>query len=145
MVLSNMPTERLDYEVGGLAYRHHTNGVHEFRFRSVTTSSVDAWFETLSAIENHARLYKEHIRALYAVQGLWPTPYATQRIIAMSRKTSSQIIASTAILMEDNAIGIVLVQGILRQIPMRPTQGIRIFFQESEAMDWLEERRRAFP
>jgi hypothetical protein len=140
-----MQTERLDYEVGGLAYRRHASGVHEFRFRSVTTSSVDAWFETISAIESHARLYKEHICALYAVQGLWPTPYATQRIIAMSRKTSPQIRASSAVLMDDNAIGIVLVQGILRQIPVRPLQGVQIFFQENDALSWLDERRRCFP
>lgn len=138
-----MKTERLDYEVGGLAYRRHPNGVHEFRFRSVTTSSVDAWFDTLTAIENQARLYQEHVRSLYHVQGLWPTPYATQRIIAMNRQTSSSLKTSTAVLLDDDAIGIVLVQGILRQLPTSPHKSIQIFFQEHDAMQWLDERLRA--
>jgi hypothetical protein len=119
MVLSEMKTEQFDYEVNGLAYRRRSDGTHEFHFKVVTTSSVDAWYETLSAIEKQAQMRKEHVCSLYHVQGLWPTPYATQRIISMARQTHPSLVTSTAILLNDNAIGIVMVQGILRQIPER--------------------------
>ena len=144
MVLSSMKTEHFDYEVNGLAYRRRADGIHEFYFRVVTTASVDAWYETVSAIEKQARLRNEHVCSLYHVQGLWPTPYATQRIIAMTRQTHHDLITSTAILLNDNAIGIVMVQGILRQIPARPSQGIQIFFQDEDALAWLDERRKTF-
>jgi hypothetical protein len=143
MVLSNMKTELFDYEVNGLAYRRRAEGIHEFYFRVVTTASVDAWFETLTAIERNARVCKEHVCSLYHVEGLWPTPYATQRIIAMTRQTLPTLFASTAILLNDNAIGIVLIQGIIRQIPTRPSQNIQIFFQEADALQWLQERKRS--
>jgi hypothetical protein len=142
--MSAMNTD-LDYEVGGLSYRRRADGIHEFRFQVVTTMSVDAWFETASAIESYAHVKNDHIRSLYHIQGLWPTPYATKRIIEMARKTSSGQRLSTAILMDDHAIGIVVVQAILRQIPPSPSRlnMSQIFFQEDEALHWLEERRKA--
>jgi hypothetical protein len=132
----------LDYEVGGLSYRRRADGIHEFRLQVVTTISVDAWYETVSAIESHARITNEHVRSLYHVHGLWPTPYAAKRIMEMSHKTSSNLRVSTAVLMEDNAIGVVVVQALLRQIPSTRLNMNQIFFQEEEAVLWLEDRRK---
>ena len=132
----------LDYEVGGLSYRRRADGIHEFSFQVVTTMSVDAWFETTEAIQNHAQLTNEHVRALYRIHGLWPTPYAAKRIIDMTRKTSPTLRVSTAVLMDDHAIGIVVVQALLRQIPLSRLKMNQIFFEEAEALHWLEERRK---
>lgn len=132
----------LDYEVGGLSYRRRADGIHEFRLQAVTTMSVDAWYETASAIENHARVTNEHIRSLYHIHGLWPTPYATRRIVELSRKTSPHTRISTAVLMDDHAIGVVVVQALLRQVPCTRLNTSQIFFQEDEALHWLEERRK---
>ena len=134
----------LDYEVGGLSYRRRADGIHEFRFQVVTTVSVDAWFETASAIESYARVKNEHIRSLYRIHSLWPTPYAAKRIIELTRKTSPALRISTAVLMDDHAIGIVVVQALLRQIPVSASRlnMNQIFFQEEDALHWLEERRK---
>lgn len=137
-----MQTE-LDYEIGGLSYRRRADGIHEFRLQVVTTMSVDAWFETASAIESYAQVTNEHIRSLYRIYNLWPTPYAAKRIIELSRKTAPNMRVSTAVLMEDQAIGIVVVQALLRQIPASRLKMNQIFFQEDEALRWLEERRKA--
>lgn len=132
----------LDYEVGGLSYRRRADGIHEFRLQVVSTVSVDAWFETGSAIESHARVTNEHVRSLYNVQGLWPTPYATKRIVELSRKTAPTLRASTAVLMDDHAIGVVIVQALLRQLPSNRINMNQIFFHEDDALRWLEDRRK---
>jgi len=133
----------LDYEVGGLSYRRRADGIHEFGFQVLTTMNVDAWFETTEAIEKHAQLTNQHVRALYHIHGLLPTPYAAKRIIDMTRKTSPTMRTSTAVLMDDHAIGIVVVQALLRQIPASHLKMNQIFFEEAEALHWLEERRKA--
>ena len=132
----------LDYEIGGLSYRRRADGIHEFRLKAVTTVSIDAWYETVTAIEAHARVTNEHICSLYHVHGLWPTPYAAKRIVEMSRKTAPHLRLSTAVLMNDDAIAIVTIQALLRQIPTTTLNTHQIFFQEEEATHWLNERRK---
>src|SRR5688572_12767956 len=132
-----MNTE-LDYEVGGLSYRRRADGIHEFRLQVVTTVSVDAWYETASAIESYAHVTNEHIRSLYRIHSLWPTPYATKRIIELTRKTSPTLRISTAVLMDDHAIGVVIVQALLRQVASTRSNMNQIFFHEEDALHWLE-------
>ncbi|GEM_PF-2627071 len=137
-----MTTERLDYEVGGLAYRRRADGIHEFRVFTVNNASVDAWYETVMAIARQARHTDEHVRTLYHVEGLWPTPYAAQRIINVNREVPRDLRLSTAILLDDNAISVVIVQGLIRQLPTEAHKLVHIFFQVGEALHWLEERRK---
>lgn len=133
--------QHLTFTTSALEYHYRDDDIHEFIFHSVADETIDLWVSTIHKIKPIAVESSAHIRSIYNIQGLWPTPYATRQAIAVNRLLPKHIRNSTALLMDDNSMGLTVAQMILRYMPSHTTQSRRIFFHTDEALRWLEDRR----
>jgi len=131
----------LEQETSTFSYHFRQDGIHEFLFHAVTPVEVNQWIDTTQHMKPFVIEHQLHVRALYHMAHVWPTPYAIRNATETIRQLPKTIPTSTALLLDDSNILITLVQMFLRQMPVRAMQSRRIFFQEDSAIQWLEERR----
>lgn len=129
----------------GFSSQQTPDGITIFHIRDMKPASVDAWFETLMALEADLFPQDGHMRCLYRMDGVWPTPYTIKRVLEASRKAPETLKSSSAIvMMQSNGVAVRMVQSLFRQMPAYATQSRQIFFHEADAMRWLASRHAAF-
>lgn len=131
--------------LSGFTSQKTPEGIYKFHIRDMRPTSVDAWFETLMDIEEELIPQDGHMRCVYYMYGVWPTPYTIKRVLEASRKAPETLKSSSAIVLVNTpSIAIRIVQSLLRQMPVYALQARQIFFNESDAIRWLHARHAAF-
>lgn len=132
-------------ELPGFISQRTPDGIYKFTIRDMKPASVDAWFETLMAIEAEIVPQDGHMRCIYTMYGVWPSPYTIKRVLEASRKAPETLKASSAIVLVNTpSIAVRIVQSLLRQMPVYALQARQIFFNEADALRWLNARHAAF-
>jgi len=130
-----------DSPLTGFSSQQTPEGIHKFYVHDTKPPSVDLWFETLMQIEEGIIKCDGHMRCLYYMYGVWPTPYTIKRVLEASRRAPETLKASSAVFFIDTPnLAVRIVQSLLRQMPSYALQARQIFFNEAEALAWLEER-----
>lgn len=132
-------------KLSGFNSQKTPEGIYKFYIYDMKPTTVDAWFETLMDIEEELIPHDGHMRCIYYMYGIWPSPYAIKRVLEASRKAPETLKASSAVvLVQSSGVGVRIVQSLLRQMPAYATQSRQIFFNEADAMRWLHARHAAF-
>ena len=129
-----MTFSNLNEDTSTFSYRFRDNGIHQFVFRAVTPVEVNKWIDTTQRMKPIAIAHNLHIRSLYHMRGVLPSPYAVRNALETIRQLPKTMPTSTALLVNDSNIVIILVQMILRQAMPHALQSRQIFFQEDEAL-----------
>jgi hypothetical protein len=131
--------------LAGFLSQKTPEGIYKFTIRDMKPTSVDAWFETLMDIEEELIPHDGHMRCVYIMHGIWPSPYAIKRVLEASRRAHETLKASSAVVLVNTpGIAIRIVQSLLRQMPVYALQSRQIFFNEGDAMRRLHARHAAF-
>lgn len=128
----------------GLVYQLNEAGIHEYHFYDLKPATVDNWQASVAQIDQDGFERGEHVRFLFYIYNLWPTTYSTQRSLAASKQLPPAHKYSTAIVLQGyNTIALKMMQMVLRQMPQGEGghQVRQIFFNEAEALKWLDERQ----
>jgi hypothetical protein len=131
-------------DLPGFTTQKTPEGIHKFYIHNMKPASVDAWFDTLMAIEKEIIAQDGHMRCLYYLYA-WPTPYTIKRVLEASRRAPETLKSSSAIfLVESSGVGVRIIQSLLRQMPVYAMQARQIFFKEADALAWLQIRHASF-
>lgn len=114
------------------------DGVHVFRFDDVTRASIDAWHDVVSQIDAEGEKHSSHIRYLYDLRKVMPTPYAIAQASKLSTMVPSNVRQSIAVL-SGNSVTTNLFGGLVRRLMGSNERSIRFFNTEEDAMAWLEQ------
>ena len=132
-------------QLPGFTSQQTSDGLYRFFIRDMKPASVDAWFDMLMTLQAEVFAANGHMRVLYTLYGVWPTPYTIKKVLEASRNAPENLKSSSAILLvEANGVTVRILQSMFRQMPVYASQSRQIFFDESDALRWLDERHAAF-
>jgi len=128
--------------VQGLHTETTDDGIFIIRVDNARRETVDALCTLLHHFDLEGLALNRHNRSLLVLSNhVYPTPYATQRLIALARSTPPQLIESHAVVVTDSVVAR-LVRMLIGKLDNKARQATNIFLSEQDGLTWLRERTR---
>ncbi|MBX3066859.1 MAG: hypothetical protein KF726_28015 [Anaerolineae bacterium] len=126
----------------GITSYWRSDGIFVIKVADATRPTADVLRDTLINFDQEGWEQQRHNLSLVDIRGIFPTPYATQRVMEASDKTPPDLRESQAILVDRTAL-FQLVRMLIGKLTPKSREVTHIFFAEAEAIHWLYQRRDA--
>ena len=128
--------------VPGMHIETTEDGILIIRVDNVRRETVDALCELMRAFDLEGAALKRHNRSILALsKHVYPTPYATQRLVALAKSTPPELRESQAVVVSDSVVAR-LVRMLVGKLDNKARQAVNVFFNEQDGLLWLRERTR---
>ncbi|MBX3083994.1 MAG: hypothetical protein KF716_20325 [Anaerolineae bacterium] len=128
--------------VQGIRTETTDDGIFIIRADNARRESVDALCVLLHNFDLEGLALSRHNRSMLVLSShVYPTPYATQRLIALARTTPPQLLESHAVIVTDSVVAR-LVRMLIGKLDNKARQVTNIFLNEQDGLQWLRERAR---
>ncbi|HRE48357.1 MAG TPA: hypothetical protein PLD47_11590 [Aggregatilineales bacterium] len=117
------------------------NDIHILNITNLRRETVDVLLDIIALQNKTARETHSHLRRLFILKGIFPTPYFTTRVLRDPQKYQAPPHSSNAVVTNDGLMWRV-VRGLIGKLDTSADSTTHMVGNEAEAYAWLDARHK---